>query len=113
MKPNTPHAVFTPEHSVAFGGHFYATSNIQDSFFSIVHSFIGNYLVTNVEHGRARSLLLRMMQCFYRCLVLAVDPDGGLSIFVPFLSLCLIEIFQTTPLETFQTCLTATPSSMH
>ncbi len=83
MKPNTLHAVFTTEHSIALGGHFYSTSNIQDSFFAIVHCFMGNFLVTNVEHCRTRILLLRMMQYFYKCLVSGVNPEGRLSVVLP------------------------------
>ncbi len=81
MRPNTPHAVFTTEHSIVFGGHFYSTSNIQDSFYGIVHCFMANRLITNTEHGKTRGLLLRMMQYFYKCFVLGADTDGTSFLF--------------------------------
>lgn len=76
MKPNTPHAVFTTQHSIAYGGHFYSTSNLQDTFYGIVHCLMGNNLITNTDHPRTRQLLMRMMQYFYKCFVVGVDEDG-------------------------------------
>ena len=74
MRPNTPQAVYTPDPSIVLGGHFYLTSNIQDMLWAIVHCFMGNNIVTNVEHGQTKNLLLRMLQFFYKCFIL--DTDG-------------------------------------
>jgi hypothetical protein len=79
MKPNTPHAVFTTENCIAFGGHYYATSNLQDTFHGIVHCFMGNDLLTNTDHALSRQLLMRMMQYFYKCFVTGVQEDGELQ----------------------------------
>jgi hypothetical protein len=76
MRPNTPHAVFTPEHSIVSGGHFYSTSNLQDTFFSIVHCFMGDNIITNAEHYNSRMLLVRMMHYFYKCFVLGAEEYG-------------------------------------
>jgi hypothetical protein len=70
MRPNTPHAVFTPEHAVCHGGHFYSTSTLQQTLFGIVHAFIGGQVVTNTEHMPSRKLLRRMAHFFYDGLVL-------------------------------------------
>lgn len=70
MRPNTPHAVFTPAHTVCHGGHFYSTPNLQQTLFGIVHAFIGGQLLTNTEHSKSRGLLRRMIQFFYDGLIL-------------------------------------------
>ena len=76
MRPNTPHAVFTPEHCIAYGGHYYSTANLQDTFYGIVHCLIGNNLITNTQHIPSRQLLARMMQYIYKCFVSGVQDDG-------------------------------------
>lgn len=76
MRPNTPHAVFTTDHSIVFGGHFYSTSNIQDSFYGIVHGFMVKNVITNIDHIKTRTVLMRIMQYIYKCLVTGVDEDG-------------------------------------
>jgi hypothetical protein len=57
------------------GGHFYLTSNLQDTFYSIVHCFMGNLLLTNMAHQPIRKLLIRMMQYFYKCFIKGMDDD--------------------------------------
>ena len=52
MKPNTPHSVFTTEHSIAVGGHFFSFANIQDTVFGLVHTFCVDSLVTNTETSK-------------------------------------------------------------
>jgi hypothetical protein len=77
MRPNTPHAIFTVNHSIAKGGHFYSTSNLQDTVYGIVHCFMGNNISTGgAHHHQSRQLLMRMMQYFYKCFVTGVDEDG-------------------------------------
>jgi hypothetical protein len=76
MRPNTPHAVITPEHSIVYGGHFYSSSNLQDSLYGIVHCLMADTLITNNIHLETRRLLFRMMQYFYNCYVQNVEDDG-------------------------------------
>jgi len=76
MKPNTPHAVFTTEHSIAVGGHFFSFSNIQQTVFGLVHSFVLDTLVTNTEHPKTRVLLFRMLQYLYKFYVQGADPKS-------------------------------------
>jgi len=66
MKPNTPHAIFTTEHSIALGSHFYSFSNIQQTFFGLVHVFVMDSLITNTEHPNTNVLLFRMLQYVYK-----------------------------------------------
>jgi hypothetical protein len=66
MRPNTPHAVFTVEHSIVLRGHFYSFVNLQETVNAIIHCFAMDNLVTNTEHPNTRVLLFRMMQYLYK-----------------------------------------------
>lgn len=69
MRPNTPHAAYTPENAICMGGHFYATSTIQSSMFGIIHAFVAGLLVTNTEHPVWRNLMRRMALYYHAMLV--------------------------------------------
>ncbi|KAF9455282.1 hypothetical protein BDZ94DRAFT_1180331 [Collybia nuda] len=69
MRPNTPHCVYTHGHTICHGGHFYPTSCLQDTLFSLIHSFVAGNLVTNTEHEASRLLLRRMVQFYHLALV--------------------------------------------
>ena len=75
MRANTPHFVITPEHSICRGGHFYASSTIQDACYGVFHSFVSGMLVTNTEHTLAsRQLLCRMLAFYHKYLI---PPHGA------------------------------------
>jgi hypothetical protein len=80
MRPNTAHAVFTPDNVICHGGHFYATSTIQDTMFGLVNTFISPDRLTNAEkptHG----LVLRRIAAFYHdALVQKRLEEGGESL---------------------------------
>jgi hypothetical protein len=61
MRPCTPHYVLTLQHSITNGAHFYATSTVRDTYIGIIHLFIGNASLTNIDHPNARVLLRRLM----------------------------------------------------
>ena len=70
MRANTPHFVITPENSICRGGHFYASSTIQDVCYGVYHSFVSGMLVTNTEHTVAsRQLLCRMLAFYHKYLI--------------------------------------------
>ena len=73
MRPNTPHAVFTPEDTIAMGGHFYSFSNMQDTIAGIIHTCIIDHVITNTEHPDTRVLLFRMLQYLYKFYVQGSD----------------------------------------
>lgn len=50
MRPNQLHYVVTLEESIAFGKHFYSSSNIVESCCGIVHSFFSDDVITNARH---------------------------------------------------------------
>jgi hypothetical protein len=78
MRPNTPHAVFTPENAICHGGHFYATSTMQDTMFGIVHTFIANAVLTNA-HKVTHGLILRRIAVFYHSILVGrkIQDDGA------------------------------------
>jgi hypothetical protein len=79
MRPNTLHAVFTPQHVICHGGHFYSCGNIQDTMFGIVHTFIGNKMLTNAEHSPSRLLLRRISFFYHDILVKKRLQEDGMS----------------------------------
>jgi hypothetical protein len=64
MRPLTLHYVLTMDHSITYGGHFYAASTIDLTFFTIAHLTVGNAALTNIDHPKARGLLRRMLSMF-------------------------------------------------
>jgi len=89
MKPNTPHAVFTIEHSIALGGHFYTFANLQDTIAIIFHCFALDNIITNTEHPETRILLFRMMEYVHKFYVEGADPQSAPSLFMSPLQLIL------------------------
>jgi hypothetical protein len=73
--------VFTPEHSICHGGHFYATTTMQDTMFAIVHTFVSPFSLTNNDH-RSHAIFLRRIAAFYHETLVKppLDDDGGNSI---------------------------------
>lgn len=65
MRPNTPHVVFTAEHSVCRGGHFYATSTLRDTCYGMMHTFVAGSLVTNAQHTKQAFMLLSRFLAFF------------------------------------------------
>lgn len=85
MRPNTPHAVYTPDHAICHGGHFYATSTIQDTCFGAFHTFVSSSTITNTEHVLDSRCLLRRLLQFYseaihsQCKSKPDEPNYGTS----------------------------------
>ncbi|KAF8872168.1 hypothetical protein BD779DRAFT_1477708, partial [Infundibulicybe gibba] len=75
MRPNTPHAVYTHGHAICHGGHFYATSCLQDTLYSLIHSFVAGSVVTNTEHRASRLILRRMVQFYSHAHTNSLDDD--------------------------------------
>ena len=74
MRANTAHYVFTTEHSIFQGNHFYTTSTLRDSLYGLTHCLMGDIIITNTSHAEAVLLLLRLLHYFYSEFVLA-EPD--------------------------------------
>jgi len=73
MRPNTPHAMFTVEHSIATGGHFYSFGNLQDTLLGIIHTCMIDRAITNRQQPTTRFLLFRMLQYVYKFYVHGTD----------------------------------------
>lgn len=76
MRPNTPHAVFTPEPSICHGGHFYSTSTMQDTMFGIVNTFMNPSALSNTDHP-PHAILLRRIAAFYHESLVKQQVGGG------------------------------------
>lgn len=76
MRPNTLHAVFTPEHAVCQGGHYYATSTIQDTLSGILHTFVCELAVTNASYPESRFILAEMINFYHTALVKEAITNG-------------------------------------
>lgn len=77
MRPNTLHAVFTPEHVICHGGHFYATTTMQDTMFGIVNTFIFPDVLTNADKQSHSQVLRRIAAFYYDVLVLQRLDESG------------------------------------
>ncbi|KJA12766.1 hypothetical protein HYPSUDRAFT_152259, partial [Hypholoma sublateritium FD-334 SS-4] len=76
MRPNTLHAVYTPEHAVCRGGHFYATSTMQDTFCALVHTFACDLVATNATYPEARFIMTEMINFYHTALVKQAKING-------------------------------------
>jgi hypothetical protein len=62
MRPNTLHAVVTPEPTLVRGKFFYAMATLRDTVYGALHDCIFSHLVTNTEHqGASIRLLYRIL----------------------------------------------------
>lgn len=81
MRPNTPHIIFTLEHSVCLGGHYYGTSTLRDTCYGIMHSFAAGSVVTNTSHVKESFMVLACMVILYHTqLTLANQSDDEMDI---------------------------------
>ncbi len=76
MRPNTPHAVYTTEHAVCRGGHFYATSTMKDTFAALIHAFVIDQIVTNATYAESRLILAEMINFYHTVLVRGATISG-------------------------------------
>jgi hypothetical protein len=79
MRPNTPHVVFTAEHSVCLGGHFYSTTTLKDTCYGMYHTFVAGSIVTNAQHTKEAFMLLSRLLAFFENHFLSSrnDDDDG------------------------------------
>ena len=79
MRPNTLHAVYTPEHAVCRGGHYYATSTMQDTFSGLIHTFVCELTITNAIYTESRFILAEMINFYHTVLVKQSTISGQSS----------------------------------
>ena len=64
MRPVTPHFVYGSENTICYGGNYYLTCLMQETLFSLVHSFVISEFIMNITHHPSRQLL-RQIVLFY------------------------------------------------
>ncbi|KAF8066069.1 hypothetical protein FPV67DRAFT_1359440, partial [Lyophyllum atratum] len=103
MRPNTIHAVLTPDASICRGGHFYATATIRDSVYGLYHTFVASSYITNALHKSAsEQMLMRMLRFFHHRLTTARDTKADDAAHLPDMNtfdglldlLCLCNFFE-------------------
>ncbi|KDR67912.1 hypothetical protein GALMADRAFT_146664 [Galerina marginata CBS 339.88] len=65
MGPDCPHWVYTPFHTICSGGHYIASSTIQDTMIGLIHAFMLDNFVSNTNHTPTRILLCRLASLYY------------------------------------------------
>ncbi|KDR65087.1 hypothetical protein GALMADRAFT_82293, partial [Galerina marginata CBS 339.88] len=69
MGPNSAHWVYTPFHTICSGGHYISTPNMQDTLIGLIHTFMLDDFITNINHPPTRILFCRMATFYYDDLV--------------------------------------------
>lgn len=77
MKPGTPHFVFTPEHSICYGGHFFMTRTMRQTLQGLIHTFVLHQFLTNISHPPTRLLFRRMVLFYHHGLIDSGVPHDG------------------------------------
>lgn len=52
MRPGTRHYVLTLKPTMVFGKHFYSSSTLRETCFSLVHTLLADNIITNTSHAR-------------------------------------------------------------
>ncbi|TFK68887.1 hypothetical protein BDN72DRAFT_858108 [Pluteus cervinus] len=69
MRPNTPHAVITPESSICYGGYLICHTTIRDTCYGLFHSASRGHVLTNVAGIPEALLLLRRIMMYWASVV--------------------------------------------
>ena len=77
MRPNTPHAVLTPDAAICHGGHYLSTSTIRLTCHGYLMGFSLSTLITNTSHTTECQLLFRKMLGYYYEVYTQGQPDAG------------------------------------
>ena len=77
MRPNTLHAVYTICSAVMTGGHFIATSTMQDTLAGTINALVMNQLITNTDHPAAYLAIRNIVEMCHQALVKGdLEKDG-------------------------------------
>jgi hypothetical protein len=90
IKPNTPYAMLTMEHSIIHGRYFYSSSTMQESMFGLVHCFIVNFPKT-ISQAPSRYLLQRLVIFYYHSFVLNHGNTNCMSLLHFFQNLFIVQ----------------------
>ncbi|KAF8231432.1 hypothetical protein L208DRAFT_1277151, partial [Tricholoma matsutake] len=108
-----PHTVLTVDSAICYGGHFYASSMLEESNFGFFNSFLGSTLLTNAQHTSDAQLMLQQMVAYFHHVYLqpnynspvshvpvVTDPDGLMVL----LSMC--NLLEASNILHHGTCIT-------
>ncbi|PPQ76482.1 hypothetical protein CVT24_013199, partial [Panaeolus cyanescens] len=65
MRPNTPHLVYGPEHTICKGFHFHTTGTMPETATGTMHTFVLHEYITNTQHTVSHIIILRMLTVYY------------------------------------------------
>jgi hypothetical protein len=83
MKANTPHFVYGITPAICHGGHYYATSLMQETLQGLIHAFVLDQFLTNTQHFATRPVLRRILLFYHLGLIEGSIPSTGiLSYFI-------------------------------
>lgn len=77
MRPNTPHAVLTPDAAICHGGHYLSTSTLRSTCYGFLMSFSLSTLLTNTNHTTECQLLFRKLLAYYSEVYTQGQPDDA------------------------------------
>lgn len=77
MRPCTPHYVLTLEPSIVMGKHFFCSNGIMDSCHGVVHSLLGDHIVTNTAHPQTLHCLVAILSWWVDLRLHSSQVDGG------------------------------------
>lgn len=62
MRPFTPHYVLTQLCSIVLGKHFFSSSCAAESCFAVIHSLLGDHILTNTSHSQTLHCLVSILE---------------------------------------------------
>ena len=77
MRPNTPHAVMTPDAAICHGGHYLSTSTLRLTCYGYLIGFSLSTLLTNTNHTTECQLLFRKLLGYYFEVYTQGQPDDA------------------------------------
>ena len=84
MRPNTPHAVVTPDAAICHGGHYLSTSTLRSTCYGYLMGFSLSTLITNTNHTTECQLLFRkLLGYYYEVYTQGQRDDAGNELIFP------------------------------
>lgn len=77
MRPNTPHAVLTPNASITHGAFYFSSSNIRSTCYGFLMTFSMSTLLTNTCHAKECQFLFRELLGYYYEIYTRGSPDDA------------------------------------
>ncbi|KDR86190.1 hypothetical protein GALMADRAFT_219157 [Galerina marginata CBS 339.88] len=69
LPPNMPHSVYTADHLICFGGHFFTSFTMKNTLVAVIHNFFCYHISTNTDHFEWRDFIHRITTFFHHTIV--------------------------------------------